>query len=141
MRAALGATVALPGGDSLEVWNTHLSHSDAFAREGQARSLASALAGSRVAILAGDFNAVASSPAVAAFAEIALEPVLSEGIDHILTSPELRRRWLPVNARAHRFGDVIVPGTVLTRPEVSDHPALLIELRRRDRAGVELVSS
>jgi endonuclease/exonuclease/phosphatase family metal-dependent hydrolase len=135
MRAALGAVVTVPGGEPLEVWNTHLSHSDAFAREGQARALAAALAGSRIALLGGDFNAAAGSAAVAAFTEVELEPVLSEGIDHILASPELRRQWTPVRAEARRFGVVEVPGTLLTRPEVSDHPALLVELRRREPSG------
>jgi endonuclease/exonuclease/phosphatase family metal-dependent hydrolase len=131
MRAALGVRVELPGGEPLDVWNTHLSHSDAYAREGQARSLAAAIAGSRAALLAGDFNASAGSASVAAFTELDFEPALSEGIDHVLISRELRRRWTPVRAEARRFGTVEIPGTLLTRPEVSDHPALLVELRRR----------
>jgi endonuclease/exonuclease/phosphatase family metal-dependent hydrolase len=130
MRAALGAAVSLPGGDPIEVWTTHLSHSDAFAREGQARSLAAALVDSEVALLAGDFNAVASDPAVTVFADLELRPVLSDGIDHILASPALRAGWTVVSAEARRFGETTIPGSLVTRPEVSDHPALLVELRR-----------
>jgi endonuclease/exonuclease/phosphatase family metal-dependent hydrolase len=131
MRAALGATLELPGGDQLEVWNTHLSHSDAFAREGQAHSLASALSGSGVRILGGDFNALATNTAVSTFADVDLEPVLSEGIDHILASGALRRGWSVVRTEARRFGEVLSSGGYGARPEVSDHPALLVELRRR----------
>jgi endonuclease/exonuclease/phosphatase family metal-dependent hydrolase len=135
MRAALGARLELPGGEPLEVWNTHLSHSDAFAREGQARSLAAALSGSRAGILAGDFNAVASNAAVSAFAEVDLQPLLSEGIDHILASADLRSGWSVVRTEARRFGEVMTAGGYGARPEVSDHPALLIELRRRATAS------
>ena len=135
MRAALGAKLELPGGEPLEVWNTHLSHSDEFAREGQARSLVSALTGSGVGILAGDFNAVASNAAVSTFADVDLQPVLSEGIDHILASAALREGWSVVRREARRFGEVLTPGGYGARPEVSDHPALLIELRRRATAS------
>jgi endonuclease/exonuclease/phosphatase family metal-dependent hydrolase len=136
MRAALGARIELPGGAPLEVWNTHLSHSDAFAREGQARSLAAALAGSPAAILAGDFNAVASNAAVSTFADVGLAPMLSEGIDHILGSGALRDGWSVVRTEARRFGEVSpASGYGAPRPEVSDHPALLVELRRRTTAS------
>jgi endonuclease/exonuclease/phosphatase family metal-dependent hydrolase len=141
MRAALGGVITLPSGETLEIWNTHLSHSDAFAREGQARSLASALEGSRVALLGGDFNGAVSTPAVTAFAALELAPVLSDGIDHLLASSALRAQWATTRAEARRFGDVPVPGTLLTRPEVSDHPALLVELRRRPVTGAELVDT
>ncbi len=118
------------------MWNTHLSHSDAFAREGQARSLASALDGlDGSAILAGDFNAVASNATVSTFADVDLEPVLSEGIDHILASAALRQGWSVVRREARRFGEVLTPGGYGARPEVSDHPALLIELHRRGTAS------
>ena len=130
MRAALSAVVTLPGGETLEIWNTHLSHSSAVAREGQARSLAAALDGSRVALLAGDFNAGASSAPVAAFAALDLHPVLSDGIDHILGSADLLARWTPVRTEARRFGRVALAAG-RSRPEVSDHPALLVELRRK----------
>jgi endonuclease/exonuclease/phosphatase family metal-dependent hydrolase len=136
MRAALGARLELPGGDQLEVWNTHLSHSDAYAREGQAHTLASALTDSRVSILGGDFNAVASNAAVSTFADVDLLPVLSDGIDHILASGALRRGWSVVRTEARRFGEVLsADGYEPPRPEVSDHPALLVELRRRAAAS------
>ena len=135
MRAALGAELTLPGGESIEVWNTHLSHSDAFAREGQARSLASALDGDGLAILAGDFNAVASNAAISTFADVDLRPLLSEGIDHILGSGALGRGWSVVRTEARRFGQVTSPDGYATRPEVSDHPALMVELRRRPAAS------
>jgi endonuclease/exonuclease/phosphatase family metal-dependent hydrolase len=135
MRAALGARLELPRGDQLEVWNTHLSHSDAFARDGQAQSLASALTDSGVGILAGDFNAVASSATVSVFGDVELEPALSEGIDHILTSAALRQGWSVVRTEARRFGEVLIEGGYGSRPEVSDHPALLLELRRRGEAS------
>ena len=135
MRAALSATLALPDGEKVEVWNTHLSHADAFAREGQARSLASAIDGDRVVILGGDFNAVASNSAVSTFAEIDLRPLLSEGIDHILGSGALGQGWSVGRKEARHFGLVTSPDGYTTRPEVSDHPALLVELHRRPAAS------
>jgi endonuclease/exonuclease/phosphatase family metal-dependent hydrolase len=135
MRAALGATLTLPEGEPIEVWNTHLSHSDAFAREGQARSLADAIDGDRHVILGGDFNAVASNSAVSAFAEADLRPLLSEGIDHILGSGTLGRAWTVGRKEARHFGVVTSADGFTTRPEVSDHPALLVELHRRPSAS------
>jgi endonuclease/exonuclease/phosphatase family metal-dependent hydrolase len=130
MRAALGAVVTLPGGEELEVWNTHLSHSSAVGREGQAHSLASVLADTRVALLAGDMNAGVASPALAAFRSVALHPLLSDGIDHVLGSPALLDAWTIVDRDAVRFGRVPLANGV-SRPEVSDHPALLVELQRK----------
>jgi endonuclease/exonuclease/phosphatase family metal-dependent hydrolase len=139
MRAALGATVTLPGGEALEVWNTHLSHSSAVGREGQARSLASVLTGTRVALLAGDFNARAASPAVDAFRSLELRPLVSAGIDHVLGSPALLGEWTPVRREARRFGQVAL-GNGLRQPAVSDHPALLLELRRTRGASTRMAA-
>jgi len=135
MRAALGAVLTLPGGESIEVWNTHLSHSDAFARDGQARALATAIDGARMVVLGGDFNGLASTPAVSTFAEVDVRPLLSEGIDHILGSAALGRGWSVGRKEARHFGVVTSADGYTTRPEVSDHPALLVELHRRRAAS------
>ena len=78
---------------------------------------------------------MASNAAVSTFADVDLEPVLSEGIDHILVSAAMRQGWSVVRTEARRFGEVLIPGGYAARPEVSDHPALLIELRRRAAAS------
>ena len=40
-----------------------------------------------------------------------------------------------VDKEARHFGLVTSPDGFTTRPEVSDHPALLVELRRRSAAS------
>jgi endonuclease/exonuclease/phosphatase family metal-dependent hydrolase len=130
MRAALGASIALPGGEPLEVWNTHLSHGREAARNGQARSLAAALAASRPALLGGDFNAGLDSAALGALHGLALSPLVSDRIDHLLATAALLDRWVPVNVETLRFG-ANAPASAVSRPLVSDHPALFVELGRR----------
>ena len=136
MRAALGAKLELPGGEPLEVWNTHLSHSDEFAREGQARSLASALNG-----LAGRRSSPATSTRWRPTRRYRPSPTSisnrsSPRASTTSSPPPPCAKAGPWSARRPaRFGEVLTPGGYGARPEVSDHPALLIELRRRGTAS------
>jgi endonuclease/exonuclease/phosphatase family metal-dependent hydrolase len=67
-RVVLGATAETPWG-AIQVFGTHLTHNDAQANRGQVadlETLVGSIAGSRPAIVAGDFNETEDSPQIRA---------------------------------------------------------------------------
>lgn len=111
---------------SLRVMSVHLDHMDAAAREAQARESASFGVASADPdfdlVLAGDFNAVRTTPTLAdvrAFGFIELTASLDPSrIDHILSHR--------AGAVAGSDARVVFDGT--DYPVVSDHPGMLVTL-------------
>jgi endonuclease/exonuclease/phosphatase family metal-dependent hydrolase len=111
---------------SLRLVSLHLDHKSAAAREAQARETASAslaLADPSLDVLvAGDFNAQPSTPALAAmeaFGFVLLSAPVSAGrIDHVFAH----------RASAVLATDAVVLFTGTNYPIVSDHPGILVRL-------------
>lgn len=104
--------------------NVHLDYDDALAREDQARQSATIALwyGGPDSVVAGDLNARVGQPAHQAILQMGFEDAtagLDAGhIDHLLV--HRGAGWYPVEARE-----------VLEDPPVSDHPGVLVRLRRR----------
>ena len=128
MRAALEAVTVLPEGDRLRLANTHLSGRSPSARVGQASALAAALIESNTSLVVGDLNAGARAPTLRTLEAVPMQPLISERIDHILASPALLEGWEIRSTRALHLGQGAL------EEKISDHPALLVEIKRRSAA-------
>ena len=128
MRVALEAVTVLPEGDRLQLANTHLSGHSPSARVGQASALAAALIESNTSLVAGDLNAGARAPTLRTLEAVPMQPLISERIDHILASPALLEGWKIRSTRALHLGQGAL------EEKISDHPALLVEIKRRSAA-------
>ncbi len=151
-RIALLAALDLGGGELLTVVGFHLANLDPSVADAQALHLAERLgavgpASGAVAdardgherreaglaenllVVAGDFNRASGTPALAAFTARGFADLLPGGIDHVLWRAPSSSRWYVGDARwtlrpedlAHLIGE---------RAEISDHPAILVELVR-----------
>ena len=125
-RIGLEVDIDVADGEPVAVVGTHLTNSDEQLAEAQAASLLDALEDRDPLLIAGDFNAASESATLRQFSERGFRHLVSGGIDHVLVS--LQEEWHAL------YGE---PLDTLARREspsggaqpISDHPALLVELR------------
>lgn len=144
LRKLLAADVLLGDGSSIRLVSVHLEHDSAAARLAQARESASwALARAPAdwgVVLAGDLNARAADPPVTDLLAAGLSRLSAasdpdgERIDHVLAPAGAG--LTAIEAR------LVLDGA--TGPRVSDHPGVLVRLRRdapRPIAATRLVAT
>ncbi|MEZ4234749.1 MAG: endonuclease/exonuclease/phosphatase family protein [Myxococcota bacterium] len=127
LRKALSATVTGPSGAQVRLYTVHLDHDDAAARQLQARETAvHALVHSDPAwttLIAGDYNAVSSDPALtdvaaAGFTRLSAPSDGGSEIDHVFAPS-------PAGFTVREARLVFEGGA---EPVVSDHPGVLLKL-------------
>ncbi len=129
-RVALACVVDLGGGETLTVVGTHLDHRDPATADSQAAHVVDWIDPLRGPIVAGDLNAPSGSRAVALFEQLGFIDLLPGGIDHVLfpaSSP-----W-----QVERVDWTLRPDDLEEllgfKAEISDHPGIVVELRRARR--------
>jgi endonuclease/exonuclease/phosphatase family metal-dependent hydrolase len=124
-RIALVATLDL-GGRLVTLAGLHCHHQDEGVAAEQARSLLGRLDRERPVVVAGDFNAGSDSEAVRQFVREGFVDTLPGGIDHLLL-PGKALGW-KLDAAAWTFRPEDLVSLIGKRVEVSDHPAILVDL-------------
>ncbi len=141
-RIALLADIDL-GGEIVTAVGVHLSTS---IPDTQVKSLLSILPKKNILFVAGDFNAAPDSDAImdmGRFGHTRVDPKQSrvcyfsdtvnqlpkERIDHIFLTPESQRDWVVENSMYILTSLDVQPCD--WRPQISDHDAIVVELRRR----------
>lgn len=128
-RVALLCILDLGDGETLTVVGTHLDNRDLDVANAQAAHLAGRIEPLGRPIIAGDLNAPSQSPALGAFEALGYRDLLPGGIDHVLFPSD--SSW-QVQRVDWALASEHVEELIGVRTQLSDHPAVLVELAHTD---------
>ena len=127
-RIGLWATLDTGDPAPLVIATTHLARGNSRATAGQARDLAGQVSALGVVFLGGDLNAPSDSLALQSLKDAGFADLVPGGIDHALAA-QGAGTWC-VERAAWTMGPDELEAWTGNRSPVSDHPAIVVDLRR-----------
>jgi endonuclease/exonuclease/phosphatase family metal-dependent hydrolase len=129
-RIALWATLDTGDAAPIAIATAHLARGNSGVTAGQARDLARQASTLGVMFIGGDLNAPSGSAALRGLTDAGFTDLLSGGIDHALAAQRSAATWY-VEQAAWVMRPEELEAWTGDRSPISDHPAILVELRRR----------